>query len=427
MTFRGLVSLLLKSYIIFLPFEWVFIHWFLHVPTHVTAFRLSLDLFPIILLILCLALSQVKLTQLSLLLLGAYLGTLTTLLISNLIHGGRIASIPGHFGVIFRFVPLTIIISCLNPMRWNFDWLRTWSKKLLFFLMGLGLLEILLEEKLRRFLIPSQELFKVIFDRLPVSLTQNKYYQVSTVFVNPIEYAFLLVGLYIIYLSNDSLSKKKKLFVAAICLLVTFESGSMAAFFFLFLLSYFALVEKPLYKYFTYLSALIISSFVIYLNWNYVSWYLDISYQFNRLGILVNTFPSFLSSGIINVLFGLGSDSDKIYQIITSYPNVPLMITYDGNLAGFEDMYWVAMLISNGLISFSLLTLTFLELYKYSKKLERPNSLIVQRLLIMTLLLGFANQVLEVKPFSLLLWITFGIFLNEMRNQKLNFQDQQNG
>lgn len=417
LTFRRLLSILLLLYISVTLFEWFIIKWIAFNPTLVVYFRLALDVFPTILFVLSLILQQVKIVRLSLYLLSFYLISLALFIVSILVQGASMSSIPGHFGVIFRFAPLSIIISSLHYYHWNFDRLRIWAVRFLYIFLALGVLEVILQNNLRKVLLPSSELFENIFDRLPVALQPSDDYQISTTFVNPIEYCFLIIGLYIIFLSIDT-SFRKKLLISFLCLLVTFNSGSIAGFLFLLILIYVVLIKKPFFKYLIYLSGIVAASVIIYRNWETISWYFEISYQYNRLGIILNTLPEFLSSGLINVLFGIGSDENHAYELITSYKTVPLMIYYDKNLAGLDDVYWIALLIYHGLIFIILLGYFFVLIINASNQMNRADSLIIKRLLLLMFCLGFINQIMEVKPFSLLFWTTIGILVNTVLNHK---------
>src|SRR5688572_29484356 len=108
MTLRRAFDFLVTSYIFFIIFEWLIFRWIIPNPTAITAIRLLGDLLPIILLATALLTNQVKLGSLSLALLAFYILSLLILLLSTIIHESEIGSLPGHFGVTFRFIPLAI-------------------------------------------------------------------------------------------------------------------------------------------------------------------------------------------------------------------------------------------------------------------------------------------------------------------------------
>jgi hypothetical protein len=413
MSLRKLLSHVLSVYILVVFLEWFVARW-IFPPQGIVIFRLLLDVFPTMLLIVCLVLRHIKWTRMGLICIAGYCVSLIILFLSNLIHGGALSSIPGHFGVLYRFVPLTIVIGSLENHFWNFEKFRLWSTRFLYLLLALGVLEFFLRGHLRKFLIPGVSTFNLIFERTPVAFRDSATYDLTTIYINPIEYCFLVVGLYIVFLSTGT-SYRKKLIVTMIALFAAYQSGSMAGFLFLLILATVSAVRMTLFsRLVLYSSAVILSLVAIITYWPYLKWYANISMEFNRLGILFSTLPNFILSSGVNILFGLGSDEAKVFFTIVNYPNVPLMIYYDQNLVGFDDVYWVALLIYNGLISVVMLFLIFFNIYQRAKKLEIENFLLVKRLIILVGFLGFINQVLEVKSFSLLLWLTFGIVINEV-------------
>jgi tellurite resistance protein TehA-like permease len=133
MTLRKALDFVIKAYVLFIIFEWFFFRWVLPVPVAISTIRLLGDLLPIILLLIATLTNQVKLGSFSLILLGFYLLSLLILLLSTIIHNAELAYLPGHFGVTFRFIPLAILVANLSNSVWNFDIVRKYSNRLLFF------------------------------------------------------------------------------------------------------------------------------------------------------------------------------------------------------------------------------------------------------------------------------------------------------
>jgi hypothetical protein len=270
------------------------------------------------------------------------------------------------------------------------------------------------QSQARALFLPSKEIFLAIFDEPPVAMRVDKYYQVSTIFANPIDYSFFLIALFIIFLSSTA-SKIKITTLGVFTLFIVFNTQSMASFLFLAVLIFIIVVENKSTKLIFYFIGSISLTYFLIQNLEFIERYTFISYKYSRLGIIFKTLPEYLSSNLKDILIGLGPDRAVVYDTITSYPKVPEMLYYDKGYSSFKDVYWVALVVQNGVIFLLFLASIFWLIYKQSKRLQLKDHLIIKRILVMLVIFGFINQILDSKYISLIFWVLIGVTINEIR------------
>lgn len=121
--------------------------------------------------------------------------------------------------------------------------------------------------------------------------------------------------------------------------------------------------------------------------------------EYSRIGFFVYLLPPFFTENPVNILFGVGIDPYAGLNAIRHYPHVPQMLLDENSLLNLKDVFWVAQLFQWGILGLAALV-AFLA--SIPKRLQSPTT---WALLAVVLLLGFTNQVLEIKIFSFLLWV----------------------
>lgn len=415
MKLNKFVSYIIYFYFIWIPFEWFIIKWFFANPIALRGVRITLDLIPLLLLIFLILVGQLKLYWNNIKLIILFPVAIFTVVMANLIHGGDQATSINFLGVLLRFIPFAIIIPSLNPQDWKLETIASKTNTFLYIFLTLGVLEFFLRQTLRNFLLPSPEIFMALFYDLPTAYREEEFYPVSATFINTIEFSFYIIGLFIIFIYTEK-RMAFKLCIFAITCFVVFASRSSASLLCIFLITFYAFFDKKINRYIGYTLGSIASFTFILFNINYLEWYFFISHKFGRLGILHFTLPSFISSGFKNTLFGIGSDSKVVYETISKYDQVPLMLLYDAGYSSFKDVYWVALLVHLGIITFSLLLYILIDLFRLAKQTNTPLKFILVTFLWIVIFLGFINQVLDVKSFSFLFWIVVGVTYSDINH-----------
>lgn len=233
-------------------------------------------------------------------------------------------------------------------------------------------------------------------------------------------------------------SKKKKVLLILLAVILSLYSESSISFLvsILFFLRYtFLLYPKFFFRYITllallttpfYYESIINLSKPLMLVFNIFSEQSLIeSINFTRLGI-IKLFPLFFSNDLFTVLFGFSLDGDALTLFIENKmgSDIPHVLLNNA-VIGIEDVYWVAHLYYFGLFGILFFVLFFKNLFK-GLKIDKslPKELIVQLkmmklLIILTLLLGFVNQVFSFKTFMLYFLITISyIYCKKRINPK---------
>lgn len=144
--------------------------------------------------------------------------------------------------------------------------------------------------------------------------------------------------------------------------------------------------------------------------------------KLSRLGILTITLPNFISELSVDTFFGIGTNIDIIYAKVNSYPEKVHILEYMYELGGFADVYWFALIIYHGIIGFIFLFVLFYKIFHallFNTKNKKIKT-IINSIWITSLLLGFFNQILVVKQFTIFFWIIIGIIYAKEHHNYLN-------
>jgi hypothetical protein len=123
-----------------------------------------------------------------------------------------------------------------------------------------------------------------------------------------------------------------------------------------------------------------------------------------------------------DILLGMGTSVDIINSKLQAYQNLPLILTYGkNNLIQLKDVYWISILISQGIVGIFLFIIILKTIYSFARRrLTNQEFTIIKLFIYVIILLGFFNQVLDIKGFSYVFWLTIGIFFNNnIRNEKI--------
>lgn len=147
--------------------------------------------------------------------------------------------------------------------------------------------------------------------------------------------------------------------------------------------------------------------------------YIDMAMH-QRLGILLELLPQFLSS--IDLFFGFGSDRDSaVAQIAHQYTFHYLSPTILTNI--IEDVYWTALLLYYGLVGLAFFVIFLMGIYSTSRKIKISKTRhigllnVFNWLFFSAIILGLTGQVFELKAFSIFLWIYVGALLTIKRDE----------
>lgn len=406
--------------IIIIYLYWVAFEWAILSPIHnytlIQIIRNFIDIIPLIILGLILLSRKIKFKVHDVKLFGGFLLIILILSLSLFIEIQNIAPITSYIGVTFRFVPFVLIIKLASE---NIESKFFKHIKIIYWIqVVLSFLSLLSKQIFIKLVLPSRE----IFGAIPPTTYNDP--GTSTTFVNTIEYSFFLIALTIIYL-NYSENKKERLFVSFISLIfvaLSFSIASLLAMLFIF----FLISEK---KFLFLLVGFCIFSIVILYNFNLIlivlgtdsigTW-IKISSEYNRIGYFTKLLPEFLKTNFKDILFGMGYNGDIINRKLASYHTLPsTMINYDNNLRYLKDVYWVSIIIAQGSIALIITFEILHNIYSIAKK----NTAI--RLFIPTIiLLGFFNQIMDIKGFTYCFWIVTAIALNNVTINDLNTRTQ---
>lgn len=343
------------------------------------------------------------------------------ILITLLNNGSLFYAIP-RLGAIFRFLPLCLLIYSLK-FRNKKIILVLFLRLIKFTFIAeiiIGLIEIIGGERTLVFFLPlivskNSSAQRVLFES-----------QIFGTFSNTIEYAFFLIAAFSLLIGFQKI--KLKSIYTFLSFLTVYYSGSVAGLALLIMLIYY-FIEITNKKYIliagSVILLLVMIRFFSYYQNNLVELYAGL--MNSRLGIILFTLPEFLKSGFFNSIFGIGADQLVVYNNIIHYKNVPLIFQSDGSVVALDDVYYVSTIIESGIIGLLLLFSLYFKIYKYSLAQISINDYDIKKLIVFLFFMiasaSFFNQILHVRSFTFIFWITIGIIsapytiLNESKNE----------
>mgnify|MGYP004702923357 CR=1 FL=1 len=330
------------------------------------------------------------------------------LIFFTIINNGNFLDAILRLGVVFRFLPLCLLILSLdNTYKLKITSLFLKLVKYTFLIqLIIGVIQVIGGESAMKFFLPT------VINESSTSQGVTALGEIFGTFANTIDYSFFLVASFSILIAFKTI-KLKSIFTPIVVFL-TLSSGSTAGFA-LTLISIYIFIETPNKKYLLTFAVVnfIILSFIYYSNFqpNLIELYSGL-YN-SRLGMILFTLPEFLNTSVINGFFGLGADKEVIYQIVSNFKNVPLIFIADQSVNALDDVYYVSTIIQNGIVGLILLLYIFYKIFKNSLSLISKENIKIKKLLIFLFFMiasgSLFNQILHVRSFSLLFWITIGI------------------
>jgi len=413
---------------------WVSFEWTILSPIHnyivIQYIRNFIDVLPLIILGIILLSGKIKFKGHDAKIFSGFLLIILISSISLFIEIQNILPITSYIGVTFRFVPFILIIKYASE-----DVESKFFKhvKIIYWIqVVLSCLSLINKSIFLRYFLPPRE----IFGTIPPT-TYNDL-GISTTFVNTIEYSFFILALTIIYLSFSE-NKKEKIFITLISLILVTLSFSIASLLAMLFIIFLNTDRKLLFISIGAIALLIviwfnIDLFLILLGTDSLRTWIEISSEYNRIGYFTKLLPEFLHSNFKDIFLGMGYEGGIIDSKFASYHTLPATMTnYDNNLRYLKDVYWLSILIAQGIVAL-LITFEILRtIYMTAKKKQFSKNFNVIRLYIPTIiLLGFFNQILDIKGLTYCFWILAAITLNKtnvnysMSNKEILIEDNDN-
>lgn len=338
---------------------------------------------------------------------------------SDIRKGSDIIASIIHFGALIRYIPLCILVAeaCASTK---------YAQKLIKQLNAITSV-ILLTSWLSVLSGPYAEFLLPVLPENNTSLRelQNGYH--SGIFVNTIDLGFLLDILFAFKIFQRKCVGFKTIVLLFIFIVPTYYTGSAASSGIMILIYLYWIYSN--YPNFFKVASIPLIGLLIVLIISYRD-EIIIIYEvakLSRLGVITIILPYFIKEFSTDTLFGIGTNLDIIYEKVNSYPEKVHILEHMYELGGFGDVYWVALIIYHGVIGFLLFAFLLYAVYKSIKRSEYKTNIFNYKCLINTLfgsmiILGFFNQVLVVKSYSLIFWILIG-FIYSQRKNNVNYSD----
>ena len=333
---------------------------------------------------------------------------------TTIYHQGNILACISHFGAMFRYTPLALYIYLIKPSTSNLNNYYLHLKIITIILLLIGYSEIIGGESIKRIFLPISNTYSS-----SANLVESS--DISGVFPNTIDYAYFLVICYIIISNKLHIKNRSTLFL--VFLIPIFYSGSKAALIiFLLCISYQYTFTKAIRNIILFTIS-IFTIIILYNFWELFYWTVFIDSQASRLGYIIFTFPSFINELSLDTIFGVSPDKTLVFHKINSYPNAPMMTWDIDHMASFEDEFYVALPIFYGVLGFAVIVYLFYSMYRTLINAEWNNNnfnyrIIVKSLFTILIIAPLFNQIIIIKPFSLIFWCFIGILCNNIIDSK---------
>lgn len=333
------------------------------------------------------------------------------LLFADFRHHSGITNSLIHLGALIRYIPVAFMTVevCKSLPRYASKLLHQ-LEVLSLIVVILGWISIILGEQ-------ADVLFPIM-PEVNTAVRELKLGWHSAIFPNTIDLGFILNIFFLIWIYRQHLSKLKFISLSIIFAFPIYMTGSIAAFamFCIVLICNIASRKRTL-GVFLVVSLGFILSFLIFLYWDILVAVVE-NAQLSRLGILLNTLPDFISELSLDSFLGTGTGVDAVYNKVNSYNNKVFILQHMENLAGFGDVYWVALLVYHGILGCLLIYTIYYLIYKTLIRLEFQDNYynykaIVNWIFISIICLGVFNQVLTVRAFSYVFWILMAIIYSK--------------
>lgn len=340
-------------------------------------------------------------------------------LITTILHSGSLGALIAKMGAMLRFIPFATIIPALGIGEKEIKLFLSHLKIITFILLGIGVIELVGGIEIYSYFAPlSKENSATQW-----MIEKGTMDDIFGIFSNSIDYAYFLIISYII-LSATSYLKFSPILLWSIFFMLIYFSGSKAAvIIFLCITSLYLAKSKYRRWMFGFWGlVLLVSGILIYQYWELFYWTVFIDSQSSRLGILIFTFPEFLSELSLDTFIGLSPDPSICYDKINSYSKVPMMLWQRDSMNAFDDEFYVSVTMYYGIVGVLLLLTLFIGMYRSLIKAKYKNNFFKYRQLVKAayvciLIAPLFNQIIITKPFSLFFWIMIGIVCSQMQTK----------
>ncbi len=405
-------------YLYWVGFEWFFLSR-INNFTIIQIIRNIVDSLPIIILIAFVFLKDIKLKKHDLLIFLGYLIILIVTAISIIIEIKTPLPIVSYIGVALRFIPFIIILKYSSP---ELETRFVKNVKIIFWIqIALSVFSVINRELLLSITLPPRTIFEQPY---PTAYVDEG---ISTTFINTVEFIFYILSLSIIYLSYSK-KKREKVIIVSVTLLTTIFSFSIASVLGLLIILILKNTKLRLLLLFgiSFILALIVfyktGLLDILLGTDVETW-IDISSEYNRIGYFTKLMPEFFNGNLKDIILGFGYDADIVNMKLLHYKNAPItMISNENNLKYLKDVYWISVIMTQGIIVFFITLSILFIIYQSAKQcISKINFNIIKEFLLLILILGFFNQILDIKSFTFCFWIQVAFMLNKPKlNQPKN-------
>lgn len=344
------------------------------------------------------------------------------LLVASVRHGGSFVPSLVHWGALVRYIPIAYIVISLNKHLEISSRLIKHLRVIATVLLFIGYVCIALGDK-ATFFLPL----------LPLTSTGERETlegNYSAVFANTIDYGFILMLLYTIFIYKKGIKRSNIILLTLVFLIPIFKTGSAISTLVFLIIAFFRITQGLKIVRFSMITFfVIILSYLGYVFWDLVILVID-NARLSRLGMLTLTAPDFLAEKSLDTFFGVGNDGYVVLEKINGYEEQVFMLktAEDGNISAFGDVFWVALLVFHGLVGLSIIVFLYYKLFKSTAgKLYIDSSFNYDRIIkwffFTIVIFAFLNQVLVVKTFALVFWIFLAITYLKVRRSE-NFTNK---
>ncbi len=407
------VDALFIGYLYWVAFEWTILSRLSNYAL-IQTIRNTVDLIPIVLFLVTIIILNPKLKSSDIKILSGFALIIILSALSLAIESTGIVSVTSYIGVTVRFVPFVVLVRYTTAEFQ--DKLLRHVRVVYWVLGGLALISLFGKEWFIGLFLPSADVFG---DVVP---TTYKDPGISATFINTVEFSFFLLALTVIYLCG-SRNPTERLVVSVVSTVFIVLSYSIASILGLFLIFFIRSTRKVLVA--SLFGGLIIigvwffNDFILQLLGMDIKYWIEISSEFNRLGYITKVFPEFLHGGFKDLFLGMGYDAGVVDVKLANYHNTPfVMINNENNLKYLKDVYWLSILIAQGIIA--LLTTFYILLTLWTgarSEGSEENFRVVKTFIFLALFLGLFNQILDMKAFTFCFWLMAGLALNKQAPQ----------
>jgi len=133
---------------------------------------------------------------------------------------------------------------------------------------------------------------------------------------------------------------------------------------------------------------------------------------FGRIAFVAEMLPEYLSkASLAQLVFGLGASQDFVFSVVARLSSTPLIFLWDQGVNALDDVYYVSSIMYHGLAGTALLAAGVVCFFRGAYGAARTDG--ARHLLgVLVFCVAFGslfNQVLHIRPFSMVLWTMLGL------------------